>query len=125
MATILVVDDSTTVRTQLRAFLETQGFVVLEAENGSVGVSMVETHGPDLAIIDVNMPVLGGIEAVRRIRALPKNGRLPIFMLTTETSAQLAKESKTAGATAWMVKPCNFDALARGIEAVLKRTACA
>lgn len=118
-ATILVVDDSSTVRTQLREFLEAEGFDVLEAENGAVGCELAASRAPDLVVMDVNMPVLNGIDAVRRIRSLPGHASTPIFMLTTERSAALAAQSKDAGATAWMVKPPRFDLLLRGVRAAI------
>lgn len=120
MPTILLVDDSSTVRVQLRNALEEHGFDVLEAENGAIGVEMAKAYDIHLMVVDVNMPVLNGIGAVRRIRAMSKHQRTPIFMLTTETSVTMAAEAKTAGATAWIVKPCRMDILLRGVRAVLE-----
>ncbi len=123
MATILLIDDSSTARTQLRLALEEHKFDVLEAENGAVGVQMAEDHDVDLFIVDVNMPVLNGIGAVRRIRAFERYAGTPIFMLTTETSREVSVEAKSAGATAWIVKPCKMDVLLRGVRATLKKAA--
>lgn len=120
MAKILLIDDSSTVRAQLRGALEEHGFDIVEAENGAVGVQMAEAHEIDLMVVDVNMPVLNGIGAVRRIRAMPQYKRTPIFMLTTETSPAVAAEAKTVGATAWMVKPCRIEVLLRGVQSMLK-----
>ena len=120
---ILVVDDSGTVRAQLRTFLEENGYCVVEAENGAVAVDLARSERPDLLVVDVNMPVLDGIGAVRRIRQLEGHAVTPIFMLTTETSATVAAQSKSAGATAWMVKPCRLDVLLHGVNAILKKVA--
>lgn len=118
---ILIVDDSATVRQQVRTFLTSNGFAVIEAENGAVGVDRTRDCNPDLVIVDVNMPVMGGIEAVTEIRKLPAHAQTPIFMLTTEASRKLVDHGREAGVTAWMVKPFKPAILLKGVEAVLAR----
>lgn len=117
--TILVVDDSSTVRQQLRTVLEREGYLVREADNGRTAIDSLRTHGADLVITDVLMPVMGGLDFVRWARASGEYARTPIFVLTTESSGDAAKQGKIAGATAWIVKPFNPDALLRGVQKVL------
>lgn len=122
---ILIVDDSYTVRAHLRDFLEPHGFDVLEARDGAEGLTKAEQEDPDLLVVDVNMPVMNGIDCVAAVREIDAHRSTPIFMLTTETSAAMAARAKTAGATAWMVKPCNLEVLLNGIRAVLEARAVA
>jgi two-component system chemotaxis response regulator CheY len=116
---ILVVDDSATVRNQLRVALEGDGFAVVEAENGERGVAAASEAPVDLIIVDVNMPVMDGIEMIRQVRAMQHHRLTPIFVLTTEFGENTVKQGKAAGATAWIVKPVKPDVLIKGIRGVL------
>lgn len=80
---------------------------------------MAREHTPDLIIVDVNMPVMNGVEAVGEVRKLPAHSDTPIFMLTTESSRSMVASGKAAGATAWMVKPFRPDVLLMGLKKVL------
>lgn len=115
---ILIVDDSATVRHQLRSFLVSQGFEVIEADSGNAGLSQAQGRPFDLIICDVNMPGMSGIDMVALVRKLPAHGATPIFMLTTESAADVTKRGKDAGATAWMVKPFRPEILLKGIQKV-------
>src|SRR5688500_8819834 len=118
-ATILVVDDSVTVRQQLRGCLEGAGYSVVEAENGQAAIDLARTRQVELIIVDVLMPVMNGISAIEGLRKLPGYAETPIFVLTTESSGSAAKAGKTAGATAWIVKPFKPDVLLKGVARVL------
>jgi two-component system chemotaxis response regulator CheY len=117
--TILVVDDAASVRTQLRLALESEGFTVLEAENGQRGYDTAAAQPVDLMIVDVNMPVMDGFEMIGRVRALERYSRVPIFVLTTESGMATVRQGKAAGATAWIVKPVKPDVLIKGIRGIL------
>ncbi len=117
--TILVVDDSAAVRRQLRESLEASGFSVIEAENGARGLEIAGETSLSLMIVDVNMPIMGGIEMIGRVRNLPEHQKTPIFVLTTESGADAARRGKEAKATAWIVKPVKPDVLIKGIRTVL------
>jgi two-component system chemotaxis response regulator CheY len=116
---ILIVDDSAAVRLQLRQALEDSGFSVLEAENGAKGLAIARESTVDLMIVDLNMPVMGGIEMIAKTRVLKEYKSTPIFVLTTESAASTVREGKAAGVTAWIVKPVHPDVLVKGIRAVL------
>jgi two-component system chemotaxis response regulator CheY len=116
---ILVVDDSAAVRRQLRDALEADGFAVVEAENGATGLEVATETAVNLMIVDVNMPIMDGIEMIGRVRELPRHRTTPIFVLTTESGADAAKRGKGVGATAWIVKPVKPDVLIKGIRSVL------
>lgn len=117
---ILVVDDSAYVRKELREGIERAGFVVIEAENGERALDVLEQSPPtDAMIVDVNMPVMGGFEMVRRVRAMRKFTTTPIFVLTTEAGSDAVKEGKAAGVSAWIVKPVKIELLVAGLRKVL------
>jgi two-component system chemotaxis response regulator CheY len=116
---ILVVDDSASIRTQLRQALEAEGYAVLEAENGQDGLETAAGSSVDLMIVDANMPVMGGLEMITRARATEQHRTTPIFVLTTESGMNTVMQGKKAGATAWIVKPVKYETLVRGIRSVL------
>jgi two-component system chemotaxis response regulator CheY len=117
--TILVVDDASTVRQHARMLLEGQGFRVVEAKNGQEGLAAARKERVDLIIVDVNMPVMGGLDMVAEVRKLAEYASTPIFVLTTESSRETVLEGKTKGATAWVVKPFKEDVLLPAIRRVL------
>jgi two-component system chemotaxis response regulator CheY len=110
--TILVVDDSTTVRQQVSMALTQAGFETVQAPDGRVGLTMV-TENPNIAMVvcDVNMPNMNGIDMVEKIKSKPEHKSLPILMLTTEGQASLIRRAKEAGAVGWIVKPFNANQL--------------
>jgi len=107
--TVLVVDDSSTVRQQVSLALKQAGFDILEAADGAEGIAQVSgNRAIDMVVCDVNMPNVNGLEMVERVKAKPEFGKLPILMLTTEGQPSLIKRAREAGAVGWIVKP--FDA---------------
>ena len=117
---VLIVDDSSVVRQQLKSVLEGDGFRVIEADSGESGLEMARAHNADMLIIDVNMPGMNGLEMLGEVRKLADHSKTPAFILTTESSAKLLKVGKQVGATAWIVKPFKPDVLLKGIRKVLK-----
>jgi len=107
--TILVVDDSGTVRQQVSMALKQAGFAVVEAADGHEALAAIESNRAiDMVVCDVNMPNLNGLEMVEKVKSNPANKALPILMLTTEGQPSMIKRAKEAGAVGWIVKP--FDA---------------
>lgn len=117
--TVLVVDDSATVRQQVATALMQAGFQVVEASDGSQGVDKAKQGGIDCIISDVNMPVMNGIEMVTQIKQDPTTSSTPVVMLTTEGSKELITKAKQAGASGWIVKPFKAEML---VAAVTKLT---
>jgi two-component system, chemotaxis family, chemotaxis protein CheY len=115
-ATILVVDDSATVRQQVSSVLTQSGFHVVEACDGLQGATRISQGGIDCVICDVNMPNMNGIEMVQKVKSESANKDLPIVMLTTEGSKDLIAQAKQAGAKGWIVKPFKADLLIAAIE---------
>ncbi len=116
---ILIVDDSSLVRSQLRAALEAKGAHVVEAENGSEGLWRARENLVDLVVADIHMPVMDGIKMVEELRKIREYAATPIFILTSDAASSRAEEGKKAGANAWILKPVKPDLLWKAIEKAL------
>jgi two-component system chemotaxis response regulator CheY len=103
--TILVVDDSSSLRQVVRMALTGAGYSVIEAGDGQAALAMLDGRQISMAVCDVNMPVMNGIEFVKAAKALNTYKFMPIMMLTTESQEAKKDEGKAAGVRAWMVKP--------------------
>jgi two-component system chemotaxis response regulator CheY len=115
----LIVDDSSALRLQLRAMLESRGVKVVEAENGSEGLWRAREYSVDVIIADIHMPVMDGVRMIREIRMLQQHTNTPIFVLSTDAASNRLEEGRKAGATAWLIKPLNPELLWKGIEKAL------
>lgn len=103
--TILIVDDSPTMRQMVGDTLRGAGFAVLEGVNGADALVKVTGRTVQLVITDFNMPVMGGIALIEKLRAKPEFRFVPILVLTTETEMARKEQGKAAGATGWVTKP--------------------
>lgn len=114
---ILIIDDSATVRQQVRMALESAGFDVEEAVDGADGKDRIGRSANLSAVVcDVNMPRMNGIEMLEAVKGDPRHAKLPIMMLTTEGQPALVKRAKAAGATGWIVKPFKADVLIAALQ---------
>jgi len=102
---VLTVDDSAAIREMLSYVLKSVGHKVIEAEDGMDGLQKALSRQVDLVITDQSMPKMDGITLVKALRALPQYKKVPILLLTTESSDSMKDEGRTAGATGWLVKP--------------------
>jgi two-component system chemotaxis response regulator CheY len=117
---ILVVDDSATMVLSLKTTLTMNGFEVETANNGQAALDKLKSGiKPNLIVTDVNMPVMGGLEMIGKVRALPGFRFIPILTLTTESEAAKRDEGKRLGATGWLVKPVAGNDLVKVIKQVL------
>lgn len=114
--TVLVVDDSATVRQQVSSTLKQAGFNVVEAVDGADGKNKISAGGVDCVICDVNMPNKNGIEMVEEVKGDARFKALPIVMLTTEGAKELIERAKSAGAAGWIVKPFKPDMLVAAVQ---------
>jgi two-component system, chemotaxis family, chemotaxis protein CheY len=118
---VLIIDDSATVRQQVRAVLSGADFDVIEAVDGIEGAEAIETVSDLAAVIcDVNMPRMDGLEMLETVRKRPRSAQIPIVMLTTEGQHELVQRAKAAGAKGWIVKPFKPELL---LAAIRKLTA--
>lgn len=115
---VLAIDDSRTMRNLLRATLKEAGFEVELAEDGEDGLQQMERFGPDVVITDINMPIMDGFGFIEAARARENEQRVPILVLTTESSPTLKARARDAGATGWIVKPFDEQKLVWAIERV-------
>lgn len=119
-ATILVVDDSKTVRMSLFEILSRVADKVEVAASGEEAIDLVDKGlEANLVITDYNMPGINGIELVRTLRSKSKYRFGPILVLTTESQQGLRAQAKEAGATGWLVKPVDADQLVQVVKQVL------
>lgn len=117
---VLVVDDSPTMVMSLKTTLLMRGFEVETAGNGREALDKLQAGlKPNLILTDINMPVMGGMDLIRNVRALPALKFVPILTLTTESETGKRDEGKRAGATGWLVKPLSGNDLIAVIKKVL------
>ena len=109
--TILTVDDAATMRKMVSFTLKGAGHEVLEAQDGTVALSVLQTRAVDLVLTDIHMPNMNGIELTRQLRTLPSFRRTPVLLLTTESDPGKKAEGRAAGATGWIVKPFSQEQL--------------
>jgi len=118
--TILIVDDSATMLMSLKSALSIGGFQVETANNGQQALDRLEAGlKPSLILTDINMPVMGGLEMIAKVRALPGCRFFPILTLTTESEMSKREEGRRLGATGWLVKPILGNDLLKVIKQVL------
>lgn len=103
--TILVVDDSPSVRTMVRMTLTGAGYSVVEAVDGQDALAKTATHKVNAILTDQNMPRLDGIGFIRKFRQSASAIGVPIVFLSTESNVSLKAQARDAGATGWMMKP--------------------
>ena len=119
-ANILVVDDEPQIRRVLRSTLSSQGYVITDAKSGEEALESFRKERPDLVLLDVNMPGMGGIEACREIRRISD---APIIMLTVRNAERDKVSALDAGADDYVVKPFGIEELLARIRAALRRYA--
>lgn len=106
--TILIVDDSSSLRTVVKLALVRAGYDVLEACDGEDGLAKLDKAAKvHLIVSDVNMPKLDGIAFVKQVKQHARHKFTPVIMLTTEGQNEKKEQGRAAGAKAWIVKPFN------------------
>ncbi len=120
-ARILIADDSATVRHQLHSIISLEGVSeIMTASDGVEAVELAKGQQFDLVVIDIDMPRLNGIEAVRRIRDETSHKNTPIFALTARTDSKLVQQGKEVGMTGWLVKPFRNQTMLTALKQALK-----
>jgi two-component system, OmpR family, KDP operon response regulator KdpE len=117
---VLVVDDETSIRRYLRAALTAQGLTVYEAANGQEALSAVIANRPDIIILDLGLPDIGGIEVTRQLREWSQT---PIIILSVRESEQDKIAALDAGADDYLTKPFGTGELMARIRVVMRRQA--
>ena len=118
--TVLIVDDSTSMRQMVSFTMQEIGYDVIEGEDGQDALSKVTGQKLDLVITDLNMPNMDGMTLIRNLRAQDSYRFIPILMLTTESQAEKKQEGREAGATGWIVKPFDPEQLTKVVSKVVR-----
>ena len=119
MAVILTVDDSKSLRQTVSFTLRRAGYEVIEAVDGEDGIAKAMAHPVALILADQHMPNMDGLTMIRALRERPQYSRVPILMLTTESSDEMKRQGRAAGATGWIVKPFDPDQLLEVVKKVI------
>jgi DNA-binding response OmpR family regulator len=116
---ILVVDDDPSVTNLLKRGLSYEGYSVDIAGSGAAGLTLAREQAPDLIVLDIMMPGIGGLEVLRRLRA--GDTRLPVIMLTAKDAPADQVRGLETGADDYVVKPFTFEVLLARVRALLRR----
>ncbi|MEK6532153.1 MAG: response regulator [Deltaproteobacteria bacterium] len=117
--TIMVIDDSTTIRSSVNMILKKSGYDVIEASDGRDALNKLNGQKVHLTICDVNMPNMDGITFLKSLKLLPDYRFTPVIMLTTESQEAKKEEGRQAGAKAWVVKPFKPEQMLSAIEKLI------
>ena len=123
MALIVVADDDVDIRDLVEFKLTTMGHQIVTVADGSAAVEACRTSRPDLAVLDVMMPGLTGLEAVREIRSSPEMKDIPVILLTARAQQSDVQTGYDSGADDYITKPFSPKDLASRVEALLARSA--
>lgn len=104
-ARIVVADDSLDIRTLIGFTLRRRGYTVLETDAGDAALDLIRREQPDLALLDVMMPGLNGLEVAQRLTADPATSAIPIIMLSAKGQLTEIEAGMATGAVAYLVKP--------------------
>ncbi|UFH53882.1 response regulator [Spirosoma sp. KNUC1025] len=110
---VLIAEDSSVIQNLARKILEFQNYDITAVKNGEQVLQILEKEDFSILLLDINMPLMDGMECVRRVRALPDTGKanVPIVAITGNAKNYTEEEFKTAGFNDVLVKPLNFDRL--------------
>jgi two-component system cell cycle response regulator DivK len=114
---ILFVEDVLEQREAAIVLLRERGYVVVEATDGGQAVRHATKRIPDVVVMDVSLPVMDGIEAIRRIRALAGKKRPHVIVMSGQLDARTRQLAFEAGCDQYITKPCGIDALAASVDA--------
>ncbi|MBW4469028.1 MAG: response regulator [Stenomitos rutilans HA7619-LM2] len=123
MKKILVVEDETSIRESLLELLAVEGFSVLSAENGHLGVQLAQQHIPDLILCDVTMPRLDGYQVLTRLRQHVDTSAIPFIFLTARGTQEDFRQGMDLGADDFLAKPCTADELLTAIASRFSKQA--
>ena len=119
MKKLLIVDDEDGLRSLVRMTLDSEGYQILEAQEGGHALELARAHHPDLVLLDVMLPDLSGFEICRQIKSDPLMASTTVLMLTAKAQESDLGEAEAAGADGYFVKPFSPIALMQRGEAIL------
>jgi len=117
MAKILIVDDAEFLRVRISKMLTGDGFEVVEADNGLKAIDAYKTHKPDMVLMDITMPEMDGLSALKELRKIDPNAK--VIMLTALGQESVVLEAVKSGAKDFVVKPFERDRVMSAINKLL------
>ncbi|KPL84151.1 chemotaxis protein CheY [Thermanaerothrix daxensis] len=117
MATVLVVDDAEFLRVRISKMLVAEGYQVIEAENGAAAVEKYKAERPDVVLMDITMPEMDGLTALKNIRAFDPQAK--VVMLTALGQESVVLEAVKSGARDFVVKPFNQERVLSALQKLL------
>ncbi len=120
---LIVADDSRMVRGIVARVIDAMGYEAIQAANGREALMALETDGKDvkLVLLDWNMPILNGLDVIKKMRSDDRFKKIPVLMVSTESEEERIKEALTAGAQGYVTKPFTPDQLEEAIRRVLTK----
>jgi len=123
MKRILLIEDNHSLREEILNVLELEGYEVVTAENGRIGLERLAESVPDLVVCDLMMPDMDGYETIQAIRGNPAMQTLPVILLTARDDDMCKNKGMDVGADDYVTKPFKIPDLLRAIEAIAKKRA--
>lgn len=119
MYTVLIVEDNELNRDMLSRRLHLEGYNIEIAMNGEEGIKKSKDLKPDLILMDLNMPVMNGWDATKRIKADSETANIPVIALTAHAFTEDRKKALDAGCDDYDIKPVDFERLSKKMQALL------
>ena len=121
MSVILIVEDNEKNMKLVRDVLQAKGYTTIEAVTGEDGVRLATERKPDLILMDIQLPGISGIEALRQLRASPETATIPAIAVTASVMQQDRKQITEAGFDAYIGKPINLREFLESVRAMVER----
>jgi len=121
MSTVLIVEDNEKNMKLARDVLQAKGYSVLEAVTGEDGVRVAKEKKPDLVLMDIQLPGINGIEALRRIRTEPALAKVPVVAFTASVTPTDRSQIQAAGFDGFLSKPINLKEFLETVSALLRK----
>jgi two-component system chemotaxis response regulator CheY len=121
--TVLIVDDSPTIRSFARIYLKALGVEVSEAADGLQALELVRRAAPDVCVVDVDMPNMDGLTFIRELRKDPRLAKLPVVLLTGDRTPEAREQGRLAGANDLVQKPIKGPELQEMVKKYLESAA--
>lgn len=119
---VLFVEDNALNRVVVREMLMAGGIDMSEAEDGAAGLEMIDSHDYDLVLMDLRMPRMDGVTAIRRIRARrDRKAQVPVIVLSADTGPAIDADCRAAGADEVIQKPVSLTSLYQTIDTLMAR----
>jgi two-component system, sensor histidine kinase and response regulator len=122
MTTILLIEDNQNLREVLLELCQLKDYDAIAAENGLIGLQMIQASAPDLIICDVDMPVMNGFDLLRIVKADPVLAKIPFLILTGDSNSQKQENLREIGVDALLSKPISVEELLSAVVYFLKQS---